>query len=386
MSKGIKEKNVNRIIFDALILIFTLVLWYLYYNQLLYPVTGLFESDTAVHVSFAVEEHYYHSLAAFIYILLCKLPAENFTISLLLSCLTSGAILVTARLVEKILRYYNTEIPEYLVYIISFAANLVMGFYISACNKQHYIGYENANMWHNSTYIFMRFFALLTVMYFLDIFEKYKSGLKVKEWLIFSFLLALTTGFKASFLTVFAPLMAVMLLVDLIKGTKFSKCVIFGTTVLPSLLIMYIQSLIMGGTSSENGYAISPFTALSMRGDHPKVTLVLSVLFPLTVLVFHIKDFYKDKLYFGTLIMWAIAFLEVFLFVETGERKLDSNFMWGYSIALFFLFLMSMIRAVRDFYIKKSFVFYIQAAVLFWHVASGIWYIGLLLTGVTYFV
>lgn len=155
--------------------------------------------------------------------------------------------------------------------------------------------------------------------------------------------------------------------------------------------VMILQSIVMSGTNGSNGYTISPFTALAMRGDHPKATLILSVLFPLVVLFTHIKDFYKDKLYFGTLIMWVVSFLEVFLFLETGERNLDSNFFWGYSIALFFVFLVSMYVCIKDYLknklkISAKIILSLETVILLWHVYSGVWYYVLLFSGVTYFV
>lgn len=383
----------NRIIFDAVLLLYTIVLFFLYYNQLLYPVTGMFESDTSVHVRFAVEDGFYHSLAAFIYVILSKLPFANITISLVLSLSTSFAVVACAKLIEKLALYYDVTVSKTFVYTAAFFANFVMGFYVKAANRQHYIGYQNANMWHNSTYIFMRLMAIITVILFIDLMEQYKTGLSVKQWVTYTLALAVTTGFKASFLTVFAPLMAILLLIDLCKGIKFKNVFLMGLTVVPSLVVLFLQNLILSGTGESNGYTISPFAALSLRGDHPKVTLILSVLFPVAVCVLHIRDFYKDKIYFGALIMWAVAFLEVFLLLETGKRALDSNFMWGYSIALFFLFLISMLKLYRDMvsFVKEKKIFKIVAGsvgtfILLWHVVSGVWYLCLLLTGVTYFV
>lgn len=391
MVKGINREKLYRVIFDAVLLVYACFLFYLYYNQLLYPVTGRFESDTAVHVRFAVEEHYYHSLAAFIYIFLSWLPASEILIATVLTIATIGAIISTRFLILKVIKVNCLQISDITIYITAIFANLVMGFYVKSANSAHYIGYECANMWHNSTYIFMRLFAILTVISFFNVYEKYKTGLSFKEWLGFSLLLMITTGFKASFLTVFAPLMAIVLLWDLVKGVKFINVFKFGISVFPSILIMWLQSLVLAG-DSENGYAISPFTALSLRGEHPKITLVLSVLFPLTVLFTHLLDFYKDRIYFCTLIMWAISFLLVFFLVETGERNLDGNFMWGYSIALFFLFLESMLKAISDFKRrneKTPVISWIivsgQAIVLLWHVFTGIKYFSILLTGVTYF-
>ena len=391
-----KQDRISKIIYIALLAVYAGFLTFLFYNQLHALTDGsmFFESDTAKHVSFAVYSGYYHSLAAFIYLFFVKVFGLNVGIVLITVTLTAVTVMTvpfTAALINEAVKRTDYTLPKWSVLLISFLANIHVAFYLSAANKQHYIGYQCANMWHNSTYIFMRLFAVLTLIAFLKIYDGYEEGISIKKWLSFTVLLTVTTGFKASFLTVFAPLLAILLLRDLIYGEKFKRVFGMALSVVLPLVVMIIQSIIMSGTEGSNGYKISPFTGLSMRGDHPKVILILSVAFPLMVFFIHITDFYRDKFYFWTLVMWAIGFAEVFLFIETGERALDSNFMWGYSISLFFLFIVSMVKVARDIFSKdtgmvRKILCYASLPVMLWHVISGIWYFALLLTGVTYFV
>ena len=392
-----KQNKISKIIYIAVLAVYVVALAYLYYHQLLvlkYGPESMFESDTAVHVSFAVYSGYYHSLAAFIYLFCVKVFGLNVGIVLITAILTAVTILaipLTGRLICEGVSRTEYTVPLWAVRLISVFANIHVAFYLAAANKQHYIGYQCANMWHNSTYIFMRLFAILTLIAFFKIYDGYEEGIVFSKWLKFTLLLTVTTGFKASFLTVFAPLLAILLFRDLLYGEKFKRVLGMAASVVLPIIVMIIQSIVMSGTDGSNGYRIRPFLTLSMRGDHPKVTLVLSVAFPLLILFIHISDFFKDNYYFWTWVMWAIGFAEVFLFVETGERAKDSNFMWGYSICLFFLFLMSMVKLVRDLLSKETsmvrkILCYVSVPVLLWHVISGIWYFALLLTGVTYFV
>ncbi|MBO4680040.1 MAG: hypothetical protein J5626_10245 [Lachnospiraceae bacterium] len=393
----LKQNKISKIIYIAVLAVYTVALLYLYYHQMLgfiYGPEAMFESDTAVHVSFAVYSGYYHSLAAFIYLFCVKIFGVNIGIVLITAVLTAVTILaipLTGSLICEGVARTEYTVPLWAVRLISVLANIHVAFYIAAANKQHYIGYQCANMWHNSTYLFMRLFAILTLIAFLRIYDGYEEGIKLSKWITFTLLLTVTTGFKASFLTVFAPLLAVLLLRDLLYGEKFKRVLGMAASVILPIIVMIIQSIVMSGTSGSNGYSIRPFYALSMRGDHPKATLVLSVAFPLLLLFIHINDFFRDKYYFWTWVLWAIGFAEVFLFIETGERAKDSNFMWGYSISLFFLFLMSMIKLVRDLLSKETglvrrVLCFATVPILLWHAISGIWYFSLLLTGVTYFV
>lgn len=391
MEKTVNRQKLYSVFFGAALLIYGGLLFYLYFKQLQAEpyVMGPFESDTAAHVFLAVEEHYYHSLAAFIYILLYSLPLSLYSTAFVLTVATVLSVVFSVKLLEKIAGGLEVKLSRGLAYILAFACNFHVAFYVPFVNRKHYIGYQCANMWHNSTYLFMRLFAILTVIVFLDLYKKYREDFRVKDWLSFTVLLMITTGFKASFLTVFAPLLGILLIKDLCKKTPFLKVFYMTLSVIPSLAVMALQSMVLGGAG--NGFAIAPFKALSLRGDHPKVAVVVSVLFPLMVLFCNFKNVFKEKMYFWTIALWAVSFLEVFLLIETGERALDGNFMWGYSIALFFLFAVSLLMAVKSFVNNREkiickVVFAAQMAVFLWHVVSGIWYFVLLLSGGTYFV
>lgn len=379
----------SKIIYGIILAVFAGALCYLYYNQIVhYP--DLFESDTAVHVSFAINDHYFHSLAAFIYLGLSYLPFTNYLIAGLLSGVTVGTVFLTKEIIEWIFEIFGLEIEGRAARIMALFANLLLAFYVPIVNERHYIGYQSANMWHNSTYLFMRFVACFFIIEFLKVLKTYKEGISLKKWFILSGLLALTTAFKASFLTVFAPFLLTVLIINLINKAKFINLVKMGTIVFPAIGVMLIESLVLFGDSSS-GISIAPFKALAQRGDHPKVAIICSVMFPLVVFIFNIREFYKDKIYLGGLLFALIGFLEVFLFIETGDRKLDSNFFWGYSIALFVLFVVSMIKAYISYIYSsktklKKLIALIEGFVLLWHVMSGVWYLSLLLTGVTYFV
>lgn len=391
MSKScIKKNKLNNVCYIFVLLIYFVSLSYLIYNQLTNYGSGKFESDTLAHFELATIDHYYYSLSSFIYVLLNFLGGYEYSVSALLAGINVGSVILAKVLLEKLFENAEINVQDSLINILSLILNFVNGFYISIVNKRHYIGYQSGNMWHNSTYIFMRFFAIITLIFYLKICEKYKNTFRLKEWFLLTFLLIITTGFKPSFLTVFAPFLLIKLLYDLIKGTRFANVFIMGTTVLPAIGIMFLESSVLFPGGGNSGYAIAPFAGLSLRGDHPKVSLVLSILFPLTVLLFNIKNIKHDKIYLGSLIMWLIGFLEVFLLIETGDRAKDGNFFWGYSIAIFFWFIVSAVRAYKSYVESDSRIKHIivgvEGAVLVWHFISGIWYYILLLQGFTYFV
>lgn len=408
--------NMSDIVFYVALSVYTVLCVYLIMNQLAYPTTGRFEADTPVHVSMAVDDHFMYSITALIYLLFNFLPGSTFFIALFLAASTSASIYLTAVLIKRVIGTYNISLHNTTMYLCAFASNFVMGFYIKRFNVQHYIGYQNANMWHNSTYTVMRLIVLWVLLLYLDICIT--KDLSAKKLTVFSLVLALSTAVKPSFFVVFAPVMALELLWDWLKNkNKFSNVFFKGITVVPSVIVILLQSVVLFGSDTGNGYAISPFTALSQRGDHPKATLILSIVFPLLVLIGHIKDVFKDRMYSFSLLIWLVGFLEVFLFTETGTRGGDGNFFWGYSISLFVVFIQSLIIVLRDFSLifkgsnadpdagdcdnrsngsliktvgKKINIMLCYDAVCIltyvWHFVSGIIYFVLLLGGNTYFI
>ena len=393
-SKKISRDLIVTVALVILNLIYGGFLIYLHYNQTLFEVGDPFESDLPFHIKMAVEDNWYYSFTAFVYVFLYKLPYANFLVAIFLSVCEVVTIFGTGLLLKELWNQYELKVSTKMTLFLATGLNFVMAFYVKAVNARHYIGYQNASIWHNSTYICMKVVAVFVLWYFLRLMNTYKTKLRAGQWLIFTALVALSTGIKPSFLMVFAPVMAIMLLVDWIRGTKFSKVFLFGLTVIPSLLIILWQNVVLFGADTGNSFIIKPFYTLAQRSDNPKIALLFSVLFPFVIGLFHIKDVWKDKLYLGSLLVWGFGFLEVFLFVEAGARSKDSNFMWGYSISLFVLFVISLVRWIRDLYNKDflgknkilRYCYLVMTGAIFaYHVISGIWFFGILLSGATYF-
>ena len=373
LSKQTDNKSF-KIIFAASLIVYAAACFYLFYNQLVSTTPSLFSSDTSVHVRMAVEDGFLYSLNSYIYLLFSKTPFMNVGIACFLTISTVLSVYLTYILIKRIVSLYSFKVKDAWLGLLAFMCNFVM--------------------WHNSTYIVMRVCAVATLILFVDMYVQKPDT--AEKLVFFSVMLAVTTAFKPSFATVFCPFMALLLLYDwIIKKEKFMRIFTRALTVVPSLFVIVIESKVFFGAETGNGYEIAPFVALSERGDHPKAALILSILFPLVVFIVHITDFYKDKIYCSSLVIWLMGFLLVFFLRETGSRSGDGNFLWGYSIALFVLFTASALKVLKDIKIHGFFkdrniifdLYVIASIVLFsWHVISGIWYFILLLGGNTYFI
>lgn len=366
---------------------------YLYYQQIFFVEGGLFESDLPFHVSMAVEDHWFYSFTAILYLLFYMTPFGNILTALFLALISVATVFATYELLQQLTgkKYF----PSMLLFF-AVLGNFIMPFFMRWAHSQRYIGYQSASIWHNSTYACMKLLGIWTFCYFLKLREKYREGLSVKEWLGFAGLLILCNGVKPSFCMMFAPAMAIYLLVEWIgRKVPFKRVFMFGLAVVPSLLVILWQNMVLFGEDTGNGILIKPGYALAMRGDHPKVTFVLSVAFPLFVLFFTFKDLLKDRNYRLVWLMWLFGFLEVFLFTEAGNRAKDSNFFWGYSMAIFFVNVMAMCKLLEktkseEGNFKYPAIRYIfsggGALCLAYQVWCGVYFFCQLLTGVSYWM
>ena len=80
-----------------------------------------------------------------------------------------------------------------------------------------------------------------------------RSGLRWKDWLIYTLFLTTATAFKASFVFAFAPSLLILLIVDLVqtRGRNLKREILMGCSVLPSIALCLLQSIVLFGGESE---------------------------------------------------------------------------------------------------------------------------------------
>jgi len=398
MKKDTKDQIVWIILIIAIV-VYGFLCYGLHYNQLALSNDGLFESDLPAHVSMAVDDNWFYSLMGILITVFYRCTAYGAALTAFsLAVFEVATIFVTYLLFQRLTgRFYSKG----MMLLFAFLANIIMPFYIGIAGKQRYIGYQSPSVWHNSTYIMMKLLGTIAFWYFLKLREKYMEGIKAGEWLIFSILLVLCNAAKPSFCFVFDFAMLAVLVADLIKKddiprtVRLKKIILFGSSVLPSLLVILWQNMVLFGQNTGNGIVIAPGYALSMRGDHPKVTFVLSIAFPLFILICNYKDLKWDKRFRFVWNMWFFAFLQIFLLTEGGERAAGSNFFWGYSIALFFVNIISMIKLIENMkstegiyesVVVRTTITSAGAVCLAYQCYCGIYFFAQLLKGISYWM
>lgn len=345
MEKKKNEKNYIKLIRWFVLATYGAVCLYLFYMQSIQPLdynNRYYQSDLPYHISMIIDDGWYYSFTAYAYQLLYQLFGKGtFGIALFLAGMAVAGILLTEKLLKALLEEKENS---YLTFLGAFSLNLVMPFFWSIAGQYRYVSYQAGNIWHNSTYQCMKVLALAAILCYLKIEKDYSNQIKGKDWILFTGLLVLCTGIKPSFLTVFAPAMALKLLWDLFHKVPFKQIFIFGCGVLPACGVVLWQNAVLFGEETGQGFAFNPWYTFSLHADRPKLAVLCSIAFALAVLLCSLKELIRDPKYFFAWMMTGIGFLEALLLAETGSRSRDGNFLWGYCFAIFYIFVISFVK------------------------------------------
>lgn len=341
---------------------------YLYYMQSIQPLdynNRYFQSDLPYHISMIVEDGWYYSFTAYVYQALYFLCGQSTVgIALFLAVVTTASLLLTERLLRRLA---GMQGRSWATMMAALMLNLVMPFYLKWAGSYRYVSYQSGNLWHNSTYLCMRLLALAALLYYQGLEEEYRNGITVKQWLVFALLLVVCTGVKPSFLTVFAPVLALKLLWDLCHGVRFRQVFLLGAAVLPSCGVMLWQNMVLFGGDTGNGMTFAPWYTFSLHANKTKLAVLCSLAFPLMVLGAGVLAMTREqwrqlgavkedvwpggvyqlrlnRVYLFSWLMTLVGFAEALCLVETGSRSRDGNFLWGYLFAIFWLYAVSLIK------------------------------------------
>lgn len=386
---------------------------YLYYMQSIQPLdydNRYFQSDLPYHISMIVEDGWYYSFTAYAYQALYFLCGKTTVgIALFLAAVTVASLLLTEVLLRRILGSGKRSACTMAAALI---LNLVMPFYLEPAGSYRYVSYQSGNLWHNSTYLCMRLLALAVLLYYQKLEGGYRERITVKQWLLFALLLVVCTGVKPSFLTVFAPVLALKLLWDLTHGVRFKQVFLLGAAVLPACGVVLWQNMVLFGADTGHGMTFDPWYTFSLHADRPKLAVLCSLAFPLVVLAASLLAMNREqwrqlltrkadvqtgegvqlrlnRWYTLAWLMALVGFAEALCLVETGSRSRDGNFLWGYLFAVFLLYVVSLAKwlslwHIRSFLIRAAVV--LAGLVLLYQLWCGSYFFLRLLSGETYFM
>lgn len=377
----------------------------------------LFFADYRVHILEAIGAYPgvgIYSLMSVCLKLLYNITGNTLMISLFISvlvCLTGLAIRKALTVIlclqdgadhriesTSSLPYLNDENYKMFLTFLSFSLLFLSALYIPKrapfyiLDGMHDFGYRSALItqpWHNSTYMAMRLFAILSFLSFVQLMQEDSSRVNPKSLIRFFVLLLITNLFKPNFVIAFAPTAFLICLIELIRnhGKGLVKYIWFGVAFLASLAPLFFQYVVLFQSDSKSGItlSLSIFQGYMETGFFPWL-LISNLLFPLLVTVLSLVNHRKNNILFFGWILEIITFLEAMFLMETGPRALDGNFTWGIMLSSLILFICCIAELIAIPKQEKYRWAHSAAwSVLLLHLINGFMFFGILIVGGRYF-
>ncbi len=257
----------------------------------------------------------------------------------------------------------------------------------------YYMGVYSPNPFHNATYLVSRAFCILCVFQVVELLNTYEKQFNWGKGIAFSITLLLATMTKPSFTIVLCGTAGLILLYRFVKSkaNNFVNTLHFGAMFIPTFIdLLYQFGGVFSGVDSQGekaGIDFALFGVWKEYCDNYVVAILLLIFFPLVVLVFQYRKLFSNTLYRLGWQLYGMGLLMFVLLYEKGFRAVDSNFSWGYMIGAFFLVMASLLVLLEETFGKdrNTKKLLIQWGAFLLHVACGVFYFGIIITGGSYY-
>ena len=351
MSEGIRKPNAIRIAAAILVPLYTGACIFLYWKFMGWTEGSVYESDLPAHISLAVDDGLIYSLISFILIGLNRLRLMP-VLPVILGLFALLSVLFTSRLLMEITEHKMSSDAADLAALF---LNIFMPCYIKGLADGRYMGMHTSSIWHNSTYLMMKWMGLWTLLIYLKLEKDISEKLTLKSYIYFTVVFTLTTAAKPNFFLAAAPVMFIFLVMDMIgKKAPVGRLILFASSVIPSFIVMILQnSTLFAGNSEAGGIVLAPGRAMTAHTGYLIPVSILSIAFPLMILAMHVKELAVNRYMLFAWLCAAIGYIQYFLFSEDGARALDANLSWGYAFTIILIFGISLIQWMQD--VKDTF-------------------------------
>lgn len=363
------------------------MIW-LHYQQLCSPGGGSdpYTSDLGQHLAFAQRGMVYSTVSLLIgpaYAL-----AGRIGIAVLLAAFHLAAVAVFAYGLHTALP--NTARPVRL--LVSLVVNLATAVWMPR-GGYWYQGTIGGTIYHNTTYIMLAPFALLTMLAFYRVWPTVRGRLDLRGYAVYTVLLTVATSFKASLIFAFAPTLLVLLIADFVRtrAKNLKNEILMGCSVFPGVGLCLIQAKVLFAEANSGVKLIftvefDPHRMLWGPFNQPGVLgLARSFVFVAAVGLLLGRAAWKNFRYRFSLFTFAVALAEALLLVESGERLYHANLWWGPFICFWVFWLESISVFFAQCRAKAPrWRLVLCAAALAWHIISGVCFLVMLMQGVSY--
>ena len=369
--------------------------------------TGAIYSDVPLHIELALGHNDY-GLSSLL-IQLFYLGGEAFAQRALALSLTVNNVtgLFT---VAVLVRFLLPRLSRLAALLAAELAALCGPWLIPGYQMEVYLQAHNGNLYHNMTVLFSRTLIPVSFVCFFRCWTARHGGISRKDWWGFAVSFTVVTAFKPNFAFAFIPVLAVLLLWDLIryKGKHLKNEFLLGCAVLPAGFLCIWQYLVLfnnsfGQSATEmlqelDESFVDTSSGVELRflwGTELAAMLVMylrSLLLPAYTLALQgWRE--KERRNLGLfLAVEIVALLEATILVETGYRANHGNFDWG-GLALypsvFALAIGLLFRMMQEAKGKKSLnalLCLVGLGILLGHLMVGLYFLWFFGSGGSYFI
>jgi hypothetical protein len=234
--------------------------------------------------------------------------------------------------------------------LLAFAAVVLVTFAFSFHfgAENHYLGQIPANVWHNSTIVFLMPFAVALFGLAVRYLRTADAGLV--KWMIV--LIVFNVLVKPSLMFCFIPIFPIAALLRFGWGTPpFWRAVgvtaAAGLAVLLQYLYIYVVKPEGTGMQNDGSIALAPLDVWHAYTKSVWLALLASYVFPLVALAAGGRRVAGNLGVQFALAMTVVGVIEFAVLKETGSREFDGNFLWQAIVTTYLLFLAIVAATLR---------------------------------------
>jgi hypothetical protein len=212
-------------------------------------------------------------------------------------------------------------------------------FAFSFPGEHEYLGQIPANVFHNSTEIFVMPFAV--ALFGLSLAYLHRPDPRLVQWGIP--LVAANVLIKPSLLFCLVPVFPVAVLLRYGWSQELRRAVILAAVALLLILAQYLYIYVVrpGGTTSANdgSVALGPFVVWNDYTTSIPKALLLSYVLPIVAAVVGGRRILRSTAVLYAVGLTVVGLVEFAVLKETGTREFDGNFLWQAIVCTYLLFL-----------------------------------------------
>lgn len=298
------------------------------------------------------------------------------------SVICTACVVCTFIIVQKLFARYFVKKQDKKISILAMMVMFVGPLYLPGMFSGYYVGTRTGSIWHNPTYLIVKPFALLIFFLYYEIFKEFAKdteGSKKeinKRLLLASVLLLISSVAKPSFYQMFLPGLVLYCLIELVRsrGKSFFFLLKIALSVIPVTIVGIVQIFALSTSSQDGSIGIGFLKVWAHWTPYWYIALIISLAFPIGVMFLMKQRIVGEQMFCLALCTFVSgAFQYMFLYIQ--KDPFAGDFGWGFNLAVFILFIVSVISFENLKSAKENNILYPLCKIIFvLHFIFGILY------------